>query len=126
MVPTRARGRVEAVSGPGITAKDHPNVDPERDISSNPFDNPDGYFGQDYSPEREAEMGRQNPSGHPLTGDHSAVTQPSEDPHSRDIPPENGRRAWSDPETGEVHGSGSGAGGGNDGEDFDDATPEGS
>jgi hypothetical protein len=36
------------------------------------------------------------------------------------LPPENGRRASFDPATGEVHGSGSGAGGGNPGEDFED------
>jgi hypothetical protein len=34
------------------------------------------------------------------------------------FPPENGRRASFDERTGEVHGSGSGAGGGNPGEDF--------
>lgn len=36
-----------------------------------------------------------------------------------DLPPENGKRARVDPATGEVHGAGSGAGGGNAGEDFD-------
>ncbi|HWU73655.1 MAG TPA: hypothetical protein VN137_09210 [Sphingomonas sp.] len=34
------------------------------------------------------------------------------------FPPENGRRASFDEQTGEVHGSGVGAGGGNPGEDF--------
>ena len=38
----------------------------------------------------------------------------------RDIEPENGKRAYLDPKTGEVHGSGAGAGGGNPGEDLDD------
>lgn len=38
---------------------------------------------------------------------------------ARDIPPDNGRRASIDPATGEVHGSGTGAGGGQPGEDFD-------
>lgn len=37
----------------------------------------------------------------------------------RDIPPENGKRAWIDSATGTVHGSGVGAGGGSEGEDFD-------
>ena len=37
-----------------------------------------------------------------------------------DIPPDNGRRASIDPETGEVRGSGVGAGGGALGEDFSD------
>ena len=36
------------------------------------------------------------------------------------IAPEAGKRASIDPATGEVHGSGSGAGGGNPGEDYDD------
>ena len=35
------------------------------------------------------------------------------------IPPDNGHRASVDAGTGEVHGSGAGAGGGNPGEDFD-------
>lgn len=47
---------------------------------------------------------------------HPSDTQP------RDIPLENGRRATVDPKTGEVHGSGMGAGGGSPGEDFDDET----
>ena len=37
----------------------------------------------------------------------------------RDIPAENGKRAWIDEATGQVHGSGAGAGGGGLGEDFD-------
>lgn len=37
----------------------------------------------------------------------------------RDIPQENGKRASIDEVTGEVHGSGVGAGGGSSGEDFD-------
>lgn len=42
--------------------------------------------------------------------------RPSSPPN---IPPENGKRASFDEATGAVHGSGSGAGGGNPGEDFD-------
>ncbi|WP_375398553.1 hypothetical protein [uncultured Sphingomonas sp.] len=41
------------------------------------------------------------------------------DKDQRDIPPDNGKRASIDTRTGAVHGSGSGAGGGNPGEDFD-------
>ena len=37
----------------------------------------------------------------------------------RDIPPEAGKRAYNDNKTGEVHGSGSSADGGNPGEDID-------
>jgi hypothetical protein len=40
-------------------------------------------------------------------------------PHP-DLPPENGQRASFDPATGAVHGSGVGAGGGQEGEDMDD------
>lgn len=40
-------------------------------------------------------------------------------PAEPDIPPEAGKRAWID-KNGEVHGSGSGAGGGNPGENYDD------
>lgn len=45
------------------------------------------------------------------------MTDPSD---QRDIEPEDGKRAYLDPHTGEVHGSGAGAGGGNPGEDLDD------
>ena len=41
------------------------------------------------------------------------------EPSKPDIPPDNGKRASVDPRTGEVHGSGIGAGGGQNGEDFD-------
>ncbi len=44
---------------------------------------------------------------------------------TRDIPPENGKRASIDRRTGEVHGSGVGAGGGSPGEDFDSDTASG-
>ena len=48
-------------------------------------------------------------------------------PDPRDIPPDNGARASIDPVTGEVRGSGVGAGGGSTGEDFssDSATGDG-
>ncbi|MCU6453446.1 hypothetical protein LPN01_05080 [Sphingomonas sp. A2-49] len=46
------------------------------------------------------------------------IDTPDTTPDDADIPPDNGRRASIDPRTGEVHGSGSGAGGGNPGEDF--------
>ena len=44
-----------------------------------------------------------------------------EDAHGRNIPPDNGHRAYLSP-NGEVHGSGSSDGGGNYGEDFDDGS----
>ena len=103
----------------------HPAVDREHDPSRNPFDEPASQTGQAYSQDRERAMGRAGPSGHPLVGDHATVDPPHDDPEGHDLPPENGRRAWIDPHSGEVHGSGSGAGGGNEGEDFDEQTPGG-
>lgn len=71
-----------------------------------------GYSGQDYRRDREADLARQDPL-RGLPSDGALQTE------SEDIPPQNGRRASFDPATGAVHGSGSGAGGGNPGEDFD-------
>src|ERR1700710_1322444 len=82
-------------------------------MTGNAFDRDDGYSGQDYSAAREAEEGRKLPAG--------TVAAPPGDapPPAKDLPPEAGRRAFFDPQTGEVHGSGAGAGGGNPGEDYD-------
>lgn len=93
---------------------EHTPVDPQHDGSDNPFDQPSGLTGQAYATEREGKMGRRKPSGHPLIGDPTAGEPLAADPQGRDIPPENGCRAWADPTTGEVHGNGSGAGGGED------------
>lgn len=82
-------------------------------MAQNNFDRKDGYSGQDYNRNREAEEGKKTPSG-------TVAARPGEaDPSQEDFPPEAGRRAFFDPNTGEVHGSGSGAGGGNPGEDYD-------
>ena len=102
---------------------DHPAVDPHRDAPTNAFDAPTGYSGQDYKLEREETEGDKRPSGHPLVGDPDMVESPLPDVEGRNIPPENGKRGWIDPATGEVHGSGSGAGGGNPGEGFDADMP---
>ncbi|USU06023.1 hypothetical protein NF699_04900 [Sphingomonadaceae bacterium OTU29LAMAA1] len=92
---------------------DTPKVDPGRDRRGNPFDSEDGFYGLDYNKDREAELGRQFPSG-------KVAAKPTDAGPPRDpaLPPENGRRASFDPKTGAVHGSGSSAGGGNPGEDF--------
>lgn len=92
---------------------DTPKVDPGRNTKGNPFDSDKGFYGLDYDKEREAELGRQFPSG-------TVAARPSDPGPPRDpaMPPENGRRASFDPATGAVHGSGSSAGGGNPGEDF--------
>lgn len=86
----------------------------ERDPArrDNPFDTPTGYSGQEYSREREAAELRRDPPGGKRAGDRAPEADGND-------PPEAGRRPFVDPATGEVHGSGAGAGGGNPGEDFD-------
>lgn len=96
-----------------------PTDDPVRKDRDNAFDNTTGYSGQDYLRTREATEGAARPSGHPLTGGPAVATPPAPDAEGRNIPPENGRRGWIDRATGEVHGSGAGAGGGNEGETFE-------
>jgi hypothetical protein len=86
------------------------------DAAANPFDRMDGYSGQDYHRDREAELARQHPGGEHLVED-GAPEQTQDRPGDT---PEAGRAASIDPATGAVLGSGSGAGGGNPGEDHDD------
>lgn len=88
-------------------------VDPARGDRGGPFDSDTGMFGQDYDRDREAAMGRDAPSG-------TVAARPGDTPPPADpaLPPDNGRRATFDPRTGEVHGSGASAGGGNPGEDM--------
>jgi hypothetical protein len=96
-----------------MTDDRHRTADPEHQRQP-AFDKDEGTFGQDYTRNDEKKLGEQMPAG-------SVAPQPSrageDDPA---LPPENGRRASFDPATGEVHGSGAGAGGGNPGEDFED------
>lgn len=82
----------------------------------NAFDRDDGYSGQDYDRTREAAEGAKAPSG--TVAQRPTDAAPS-DCGEADLPPDAGRRAFFDPKTGEVHGSGTGAGGGNPGEDYD-------
>lgn len=80
-------------------------IDPERSRAETPFDRAEGFSGQDYRREDEAALDRSRDAArgerHP------------------DLPPDNGRRTGIDPKTGEVHGAGVGAGGGQAGEDLD-------
>lgn len=72
-----------------------------------------GYSGDEYdSANHAAERHLQDRDGAPKAG----ADEPAD---RRDIPPEAGKRAYIDNKTGEVHGSGSSAGGGNPGEDID-------
>lgn len=81
-------------------------LDPERSRAETPFNRSDGYSGQDYRPEDETALGRR-------------AVEPNAGADGRDLPRDNGRPAGADPRTGEVRGSGVGAGGGQPGEDFD-------
>ena len=89
-------------------------VDPERPRDSNEFDRPAGYSGQGYTIGRDLAEGAR-------AADPAFRSQVD----GRDIPVDEGHRASADRDTGEVHGSGAGIGGGNPGEDFDSATPSG-
>ena len=82
-------------------------------MTGNAFDSDKGYSGQEYHPDREAKEGAKAPSG--TVAARPGDTPPDDD---ADLPPDAGRRASFDPRTGEVHGSGMGAGGGNPGEDY--------
>lgn len=90
----------------------HPAVDPERVRPINAFDTPTGYSGQEFTRDRQAveDLAGADPVSPPPVAD------------GRDLPPDNGRRAFI-AANGEAHGSGTGAGGGAPGEDFDEATP---
>ena len=77
-----------------------------------PFDRPCGYSGQDYHRDDEAALARSDPGG---GVDPHARSQPTQAADARDIGPENGRRAWFDTGTGQLHGSGS-----REGEEFDE------
>lgn len=77
------------------------------------FDKDDDYSGQNYTLDEERKLGERLPAGS-VAPAPSRVTR--DDPA---LPPDNGKRASFDPVTGEVCGSGAGAGGGNPGEDFE-------
>lgn len=88
-------------------------IDPERDRKP-AFDTDKGKFGQGYSLDEEKKLACDMPTG-------SVAAKPSQVTEGEaELPPENGRRASFDPVTGEVRGSGVGAGGGAAGEDMDE------
>ena len=98
------------------------DVDPERPEPRRPFDNMTGYSGQDYNREDARRLAAEDPGGRVNSQSEPRPGSPESD-DSRDIPPDNGARAYIDPRNGEVHGSGVGAGAGSAGEDFDTGTP---
>ena len=83
------------------------------DRTEDGFGKGEGYSGDEYdSADHAAERHLQNRDGARNAGADEAAD-------GRDIPLEAGKRAYIDNKTGEVHGSGSSAGGGNPGEDID-------
>lgn len=80
------------------------------DVQHGPIGNGPGYSGQEYDANDFAADRVLRESA----GGRKQSARPADDR----LPPENGRRASFDEQTGEVHGSGMGAGGGNPGEDF--------
>lgn len=98
---------------------DHAEVDRERSHKPAPFNRASGYTGEGYSEADERALAAAVPSG-------TVAARPGEGVRDdAPVPPDNGQRASFDPATGAVHGSGSGAGGGNAGEAFDeDSTGE--
>src|SRR4051812_43639532 len=80
------------------------------DVQSGKIGDGPGYSGQEFDAESFA-------ADRALRESAEAPKRPAEAADDR-FPPENGRRASFDERTGEVHGSGVGAGGGNPGEDF--------
>jgi hypothetical protein len=100
---------------------------PETDKGPRLHGNEDGTRGH-YSGEEYDSYEKSNPRNVEVgasRGNREAdVTIPNGHP-SEDIPSEAGKRAYIDEKTGEVHGSGAGAGGGNPTEDYDTHTPGG-
>ena len=97
----------------------HPEVDPDRKRAGKPFADDRGYSGEDYRITDEEAQGRIHPSGEATSWTRGPI-DPEATHGDRDLPAEVGKRAWSDPKTGEVHGSGASAGGGAAGENYDD------
>ena len=79
------------------------------------FDREHGYSGQEHSLEDAKRLQEADPSG-VVNPDADELRDPAET--DSQSPPESGRKASFDPASGVVHGSGSGAGGGNIGEDY--------
>ena len=91
---------------PATTTIASPGIDVQQgEVGKGP-----GYSGQEYDADDFA-------IDRALAKSAEGERRASPEPDDR-FPPENGRRAFFDERTGEVHGSGAGAGGGNPGEDF--------
>ena len=98
-----------------MTERDRPA--PSLGSDDNPFDTMQGYSGQEYHREREKEWARQAPSG--TVDPHRQAHEHTPGSDEGNTPSEAGTRAWVDPATGAVHGSGANNGGGGLAEDYD-------
>jgi len=91
---------------PASTAIESRPIDVQRgEIGNGPGYSGQEYDADDFAADRVLKESAEGPRRSPMSTDER-------------FPPENGRRASFDERTGEVHGSGVGAGGGNPGEDF--------
>ena len=94
-----------------------PTDDDTQEVRGNPRGTKGHHFGNEYDSHehRSPDLVRVG------QGDGGVAADPLRDTHApgEAIPPEAGARAWVDQRTGEVHGAGSGAGGGQPGEDYD-------
>lgn len=98
-----------------------PTHDDEQEVRGNEHGSKGHHFGNEYDSHEHRRpdkvgVGTEG-SGH---GDGGVGIEPldSSSAEHEAIPPEDGKRGWIDQKTGAVHGSGSGAGGGQPGEDF--------
>ncbi|SFP61631.1 hypothetical protein [Sphingomonas rubra] len=99
-----------------------PTHDDQQEVRGNEAGTKGHHFGNEYDSHEHRKPGTvgvgTDGSGH---GDGGVGIDPAGANRAAEeaIPPENGKRGWIDQRTGAVHGSGSGAGGGQPGEDFD-------
>jgi len=96
------------------TDSEHAGIDPDRARDATPFDKDDHFTGQTYTQDAERAEGDR----------HRDPASPEPEGEARDIPPDDGRRAFV-AKDGSVHGSGSGIGGGSPGEDIDSSSASG-
>lgn len=95
-----------------------PDIDDKVGLRGNEHATRGDYSGQEYD-----SHDKHSPRYVAVAGDHANKPDDPATPNhapGEQIPPEAGRRAYVDEKTGEVHGSGAGAGGGSPNEDFDD------
>lgn len=100
-------------------------VDPDRPHAPAPSDRDGEFTGQEYRADDERALGRELPAGAVLPPGTTSPLPPTDTRAHPDLPSDNGRRAAVDAATGEVRGSGVGAGGEQPGEDLDNDSTSG-